>query len=637
MELQRLLVLTLSVLFSTASCENDWDFQFCGTWRHGGRPRTLGVNVSPGCNGIAVSANQSSLSIRGEITSQCRHSRVIPLTDTDELNSAESHFCLYWEPFYDQLKLQFGGKNLTLCPPASLHGSCCTDLSHDRNGPDGEYGIVDGRLKDDLVTDKTLLTYYFNASSTDCKDLCDQQSQKSTSATMVSGGRQATGTLDHPCARSSEVLMKEDFKGRNVTSPLTQDASAEPAITVQIPPVLKEAAKNTDKVVCTFFQNNSLFQDGAQNFRILDDVVEITVENEIIRNLPEPIRIDFRHDVITKSHSRTCVSWDTRKDPLQVHWSSEGCETHHRGSELTECLCNHLTYFSVLVQLQPGPVCHLLALSVITSLGCATSVISSFAVIVYICRKRHSKDQAIKIHLGLAFSHVFLNLLFFFTGVLANVGGASVCLWVAAGLHYALLMSLTWMGIEVFHTFWLVYKVFTPSPKPVVWNVVGFVAPAVPVVILVAVGDIYGKRELRHCDGTTDPYSMCWLKDNDRAWLAHYFTTMTILVALVSFGLVMLYFVFRQIRSREEWRQNRVAFLSMWGLSCLFGTTWVLAFLSFGPFTEFFMFLFCILNSFQGFFLMLRFCMLQWIRKQGGGSSLGSSSGSTRQHMLQAQ
>lgn len=96
----------------------------------------------------------------------------------------------------------------------------------------------------------------------------------------------------------------------------------------------------------------------------------------------------------------------------------------------------------------------------------------------------------------------------------------------------------------------------------------------------------------------------CWLKDNDRAWLAHYFTTLTILAALVSFGLVMLYFVFRQIRSREEWRQNRVAFLSMWGLSCLFGTTWVLAFLSFGPLTEFFMFLFCILNSFQGLHML---------------------------------
>lgn len=64
--------------------------------------------------------------------------------------------------------LQFGGKNLTLCWPASLRGNCCTDLSHDSNGPEGEYGIVNGRVKDDLVTDKILLTYYFKAGPTDC-------------------------------------------------------------------------------------------------------------------------------------------------------------------------------------------------------------------------------------------------------------------------------------------------------------------------------------------------------------------------------------------------------------------------------------------------------------------------------------
>lgn len=90
------------------------------------------------------------------------------------------------------------------------------------------------------------------------------------------------------------------------------------------------------------------------------------------------------------------------------------------------------------------------------------------------------------------------------------------------------------------------------------------------------------------------------MKENANAWLAHYFTSITILVVVVLSGSVMLVLVFRQIRSREEWRQNRVAFFSMWGLSCLFGTTWFLAFYPFGPFSEFFVFLFCILNSFQG-------------------------------------
>lgn len=94
--------------------------------------------------------------------------------------------------------------------------------------------------------------------------------------------------------------------------------------------------------------------------------------------------------------------------------------------------------------------------------------------------------------------------------------------------------------------------------------------------------------------------SRCWMKDNDTALLAHYFTNLALLVVLVLSGLVMLFLVYRQIRTREEWRQNRVAFLSIWGLSCLFGTTWGLAFLSFGPLSVFFVFLFCFLNSFQG-------------------------------------
>lgn len=380
-----------------------------------------------------------------------------------------------------------------------------------------------------------------------------------------------------------------------------------------------------------------MFQEGPKEVKVLNDVVEITVENEIITNLSEPIRIGFYHDVTPKMHSRKCVSWDTRKDPLQVNWLVDGCETQQRGAKHTECLCNHLTYFTVLVQLEPRPVRHLLALTAITYLGCAVSVISCIALIVFFCRKRgRTKEQSIPIHLGLAVSLAFLSLLFFFTGVLANVGGESMCVWVGALLHYALLSSFSWMGIEVFHTFWLVYMVFSPSPKPYIWNLIGFVFPAVPVVILAVIGDIYGLREVVPSDDISNPYLMCWMKVTNKAVLAHIFTNMTILALLVSSGIVMLFLVYRQIRTRDEWKQNRVAFLSIWGLSCLFGTTWGLTFLDYEPLSDIILFLSCILNSFQGFLLMLRFCMLDWIRKQTAGPALGSSStGSTRQHMLQ--
>ncbi|XP_040892296.1 adhesion G protein-coupled receptor G3-like [Toxotes jaculatrix] len=625
-------VFILIILISKGSSENDQELKFCGTWSHVKGSLSLNVKLSPGCNGLSVSANKSFLSIEGQITAQCARSEVIRLYGLD--SEGQSKFCLHWEPLLDQLKLQVGGKNLTLCWPAGLQGSCCTDLSLGPNEPEALYGITGGSISTDVITHKTHTGFKFNGTSIECKELCKQASRGSTQVIM---SEDTTGSAQYACAPMFEVDMKEDSRGYNVTSPATKGVSEKSTTTVYLPPALEQAAKNTSKVVCTFFKSNSLFQGGQKKNRILSDVVGITVENEIITDLSEPIKIGFHHDAIPKMYSRKCVSWDTRTDPLQVSWLADGCETQQIGEEHTECLCNHLTYFSVLVQLEPRPVRHLLALTTITSMGCLVSVISCVALIIFLCRKR-SKEQSKPIHLGLAVSLALLNLLFFFTAVLANVGGEHLCTWVGALLHYTLLSSFAWMGIEVFHTFWLVYIIFSPSPKPYVWNLAGFVLPALPVIILAAIGDIYGLREVVPSDDASNPYLMCWMKNTEKAWLGHYFTTMTFLVILVFSGIVMLLLVYWQIRTRDAWKQNRVAFLSIWGLSCLFGTTWGLTFLDFGPFSDFILFLSCILNSFQGFLIMLRFYMLKWMQKQTGGSPFGSNStGSTRQHMLQAQ
>ncbi|XP_022065748.1 adhesion G-protein coupled receptor G5-like isoform X1 [Acanthochromis polyacanthus] len=627
----------ISLLFTVGSSENDLFLDFCGTWRHGKGPLSLNINLSTGCDKLSISANERTLSINGKITAQCRRNDVISLKKFGLDSEEDSSFCLFWEPLLDQLKLQVGGHSLILCWPASVLDTCCTDLSHGANTAEAKYGIKNGTVRNDVVNDKVHKAYNFGGSLTKCKKLCDQAVQESSYSNTHGEAVKRTQSIEHPCAYRSEVEMKEGFRGSDIKSPTTTGETSEPTTTIHLPPALHQAAKNSN-AACTFFHNNSFFQEGPKEVQVLNDVVEITVADEIITDLSEPIRIGFHHNAIPKMHSRKCVSWDTRKDPLQVNWLVDGCVTQQRGPKHTDCLCNHLTYFTVLVQLEPRPVRHLLALTAITSLGCAVSVISCIALIIYLCRKRgRSKEQSIPIHLGLAVSLAFLNLLFFSTGVLANLGGESMCVWVGALLHYALLSSFSWMGIEVFNTFWLVYMVFSPSPKLYTWNIVGFILPAVPVIILAAVGGIYGLREVVPSDDISNPYRMCWMNVTNKAWLAHVCTNITVLALLVSAGFVMLFLVYRQIRTRDEWRQNRVAFLSIWGLSCLFGTTWGLTFLDFGPLSDFILFLSCILNSFQGFLLMLRFCMLDWIQKQGARPGLGSTSttGSTRQHMLQ--
>lgn len=94
-------------------------------------------------------------------------------------------------------------------------------------------------------------------------------------------------------------------------------------------------------------------------------------------------------------------------------------------------------------------------------------------------------------------------------------------------------------------------------------------------------------------------WSRCWMQDSPSALMAHFILNTGLLVAVVSSGFIMLFLVFRKIRHRDEWRRNRVAFLSIWGLSCLFGSTWAIAFFSSEP-SETVLFLFCIINSLQG-------------------------------------
>ncbi|XP_062327668.1 adhesion G-protein coupled receptor G1 [Osmerus eperlanus] len=623
-------------LLSSGSCDRDRDFKMCGTWRHGKEPLTLIYDLKKGCDNITISANQSCLSVQGHITGQCEIFEMVE----QSLFGEDTAFCVYWEPLLDQLTLEMEQKNQTLCPPSGLYDTCCTGLSHGPNLPKASYGIFDAMIHGDPIGSLTQPAYTFHGEKTSCKELlCAEARQGSNHINIIEDATfrsRVLGYWELPCVQGSVLEMKEDFQGSSVNLPALPDLSIEKNPSIYLPSCLKDPGSSKARVVCSIFTNSSLFNNQLErnNIRILEHVVGITVENEVKNNLPEPVRISFHHDGISVNHSRTCVSWDTRTD-ISVHWRRDGCETVESSLEVTTCHCNHLTYFTILVELKSRPVRHLLSLTIITYLGCAASMVSCVALLIFLTKQRRAKETSAPVHRGLATSLFCLNLFFFFTGTLANVGGAELCKIVGAALHYSLLASFSWMALEVFHTFWLVYMVFSPSLKTYMWYLIGFGVPAIPVVVLFTMPDIYGVREVIPMDDVSNPYMMCWMVTSDSALMAHYLTNLLFLTLVVLSGLLMLGLVMKKIQNRPEWKKNRVAFLSIWGLSCLFGTTWGLGFLDFGPLSDVVHFSFCILNSFQGFFLMLRFYVLNKMRKQSDCSSRGSSTGSTRQHMLQ--
>lgn len=136
----------------------------CGTWRHGSAPRNLNYDLRTGCMEIEISANESTLSIRGSITAKCTRSSSIPLNS----NPLQSDFCVFWEPLLDLLIVEVNGKNHTLCKPKDLQENCCTDLSLGKQKNASLYGIVKGSIHGDIITNNVMEKYAFEGQSINC-------------------------------------------------------------------------------------------------------------------------------------------------------------------------------------------------------------------------------------------------------------------------------------------------------------------------------------------------------------------------------------------------------------------------------------------------------------------------------------
>ncbi|XP_050971277.1 adhesion G-protein coupled receptor G1 isoform X2 [Labeo rohita] len=633
----RMWIITCLLFILSQATENDRDFKMCGTWHHGIASRNLKYDLKTGCEKIEISANESTLSVRGSITAKCTESSSIPIESNPHQN--QSHFCVFWEPLLDLLIVEVNGKNHTLCRSNGLQENCCTDLSPDKQEAVALYGIVNGSIRGDIIKEDVMKMYDFKGDTINCKKkFCDEARVANMIEEVVMKSN-TMGPVHLPCVQSTVIEMKEGFMGLNLTLPTPKIESSNMTPSVYLPSCLKSNSSNKSKVVCTYFKDKALFQ-GSSDAVLLVDIVGLSVENEIIKDLPEPVKIKFHHSVLPANCSRKCVSWDTRRDNA-VNWRYDGCETLKIHDTVTECHCNHLTYFAILVQVeQKDTVRHLKELTFITAVGCAVSLVSCLVLFYWLSKRRGKKTQITLVHRGLVVAIFLLCLFFILTGTLANVGNERVCKITGSLLHYALLSTLCWMAMEVFHTFLLIRKVFDSNLPTWIFYLVGFGLPVLLVSVLLLTEqihkvDIYGKREIVPSDNVSSPYFMCWMLVNEKSLLAHYIINVGLLAVVVSSGAVMLFLVVREIRNRPDWKKIHVAFLSIWGLTCLFGTTWGLGFLDFGPLSEAILFLFCIINSLQGFFLMLRYYALERMKKKDRSFSDGSSSGSSKQHMLQ--
>ncbi|PIO37132.1 hypothetical protein AB205_0141870 [Aquarana catesbeiana] len=221
--------------------------------------------------------------------------------------------------------------------------------------------------------------------------------------------------------------------------------------------------------------------------------------------------------------------------------------------------------------------------------------------------------------MNLSTALLFLNLFFLLDSWLASFEINELCIAVAALLHFFLLASFTWMGLEAVHMYIALVKVFNTYIRRYILKfcIIGWGIPAIVVAIVlasthkkIAYGNgFYGPNS----DGTSaDPF--CWIKDDT----VFYVTCVAYFGVMFLMNVAMFIVVMVQICGRNGKRTNRSIreevlrnLRSVVSLTFLLGMTWGFAFFAWGKAALAFLYLFTIFNSLQGLFIFVFHCALK--------------------------
>ncbi|XP_035513031.1 adhesion G-protein coupled receptor G2 [Morone saxatilis] len=378
-----------------------------------------------------------------------------------------------------------------------------------------------------------------------------------------------------------------------------------------------------NRVQFTFYTTCALFQDAALNNQtIVSPVLGSSVANLSISNLSENIEFTIQNiNPIHANNSASCVYWDSTLNDGGGGWSSAGCFLVNATPEDTTCSCNHLTSFAILLDLSREEITdrkQAQILTFITYIGCGISaVFLAVTLLTYLSFQKLLRDIPAKILVQLCMSLLLLNLVFLLDGWLALYPAIGLCISTAFFLHYFLLTSFTWAGLEALHMYLSVIQVFTPylSRYMLKFSLMGWGIPLFVVIVVISVNkDNYGLVTYgKYTDGTSDDF--CWLRND----IAFYVGVVAYFVLIFSLCLLVFIMVMVQLaRIKKQNPQNQspnrgvmTDVRSIAGLVILLGLTWGFALFAWGPLYLPFVYLFSIFNSLQGFLVFVFHCAVK--------------------------
>ncbi|XP_040485104.1 adhesion G protein-coupled receptor E3 isoform X3 [Ursus maritimus] len=368
--------------------------------------------------------------------------------------------------------------------------------------------------------------------------------------------------------------------------------------------------------------NATFFEEANERDRVYlnSEVVSAAIRPQRNLSLSKSVILSFQH-VKRKPCRRKafCVYWKSSGERGQ--WSRDGCFLMQVNESHTICSSTHLSSFAVLMAFSHQEEDY--ALDVITYVGLGLSLLCLLLAALTFLLCKAIQNTSTSIHLQLAIC-LFLAHLLFLTAI-DRTEIKVLCAIIAGALHYLYLASFTWMLLEGLHLFLTArnltvvnYSSVSRVMKKLMFPV-GYGAPAIIVAISAA--------SRPHLYGTCD---RCWL-NLDQGFIWSFLAPVCAIICVMKCPpsrilepspLTTTQQVSRSIISFfTSLCMTPLRMLTLKATAQLFilGCTWCLGVLQVGPAAVVMAYLFTIINSLQGVFIFLVYCLLsQQVRKWFG-------------------
>ncbi|KAL3044649.1 hypothetical protein OYC64_013021 [Pagothenia borchgrevinki] len=450
---------------------------------------------------------------------------------------------------------------------------------------------------------------------------------------LINVNRNKFSGLTFGVSSVSPTLNPEIFVNQNFESEPLPDTNATISLPSELYNYFPPGERNTTRIQFQFYASNELFQDPYTNnatqssWKLNSFIVSASINNSMVRNLTDRVVVTLSHQTAIKPGDKVqCMFWDFPEEGGQGGWNSRGCKTHSISDYQTSCLCDHLTHFAVLLDVSRTPIgeADSQILTVISYLGCGISAIFlGITLLTYLSFEKLRRDYPSKILINLSAALLGLCMLFLLNSWLSSFSNYGLCIATAATLHYFLLASFTWMGLEAVHMYLALVKVFNIYVPSYILKfcAAGWGIPLVIVSLILAIDkDAYGSAGPIETAGmlkSTDQF--CWLQNDVFFYVTVVAFVLLILLCNVSvFVVVLIQIRHMRTNKRSTSSPNSLQDLrAVASLTVLLGLTWSMGFFSFGPGKVAMMYLFSIFNSLQGFFVFLFHCLMKEnVRKQ---------------------